>query len=890
MRRGGLIFSDGDTVNICAHFCDLSRDCPPNCSDTCWSFSINLAGPVANFISPLPETYTSCDSGPVLIHLYDANGVVESSIRFTVAGENLTVSSPGVSYINDTLRYTPPARWSNGERVTMSVDSADDRIGNHIYSRISGRFYVDVVAPLVLPIYPFPGRFVPAGLTLIARLSDDLSGVDPLSVSVNVNGNNYSIRDYSAGLSLSPLNDTLYLDFDVAGIVSDDSIHVEIRVSDMAQFCGANESIFSYWFFTDKNPPEVSIVRPQNGEYTSCNHQEIEFLIEDDNGIRASSCTLSVNSELITIDDSRLTLTGSSLIFRPSVPFSDGINVSFCLNSCSDTLGNSIIRPVCASFITDFTPPSYISISPEIGDTLSDPFESVIFRVSDDGCGIDFSTLQIFYGSDTFGLSDITVSGDSIVISPLSLGIHFPERQYSSLGVSVSDCALYCGANVSTDSTEFYVLDDDSLPPVLIRAEPSIWSEDSSISYLFVLSDESGIFSTAFASDPQCAVMIWDTDGELSETFNRSVLVLGNSFTDSSHLVLSVPISPMPAGTRITYVIRAFDNDFDFNLREDRTEFVSDTLFTDILARPFVSFLYPGEGVITSCDMEDIIFGYQTAEGTLQTADIILDGLSYNLLSPNVRYGNDSIFVSPLSPLANGIHSVTIRNATDERGYPAIERSYSFIVDREAPRIVFTEPSEGSMLSTDEPVVGFSISDSLSGVDIASIIAIVIRSSEGDTAGSFNLSHLGSTSDGGFTLNFRQLNIHFSGSDSFTVIVSASDSPDLCSPNTATESIEFWLEPALLCSLSTNPFTPNNDGFNDSVYFSFPELYSKGGEISIFDSRGYKVKTVKVPPAGLKDAVWDGMDNGRKMPGGVYMYFISVDGKKICKGAVTLIR
>lgn len=127
--------------------------------------------------------------------------------------------------------------------------------------------------------------------------------------------------------------------------------------------------------------------------------------------------------------------------------------------------------------------------------------------------------------------------------------------------------------------------------------------------------------------------------------------------------------------------------------------------------------------------------------------------------------------------------------------------------------------------------------------------------------------------------------------DSFIVVVDASDSPDLCAPNSASANLRFWLEPELPCAISTNPFTPNSDGYNDNVFFTFPNLFSKGGTIKLFDLRGIEVAVVEVPPGGLKQAFWDGLTKkARKSASGAYIYVIYAGGERVCEGTLTLIR
>ena len=88
--------------------------------------------------------------------------------------------------------------------------------------------------------------------------------------------------------------------------------------------------------------------------------------------------------------------------------------------------------------------------------------------------------------------------------------------------------------------------------------------------------------------------------------------------------------------------------------------------------------------------------------------------------------------------------------------------------------------------------------------------------------------------------------------------------------------------------LSSNPFTPNNDGFNDYVFFEFPEMFLKPSEVLIFDLYGKKVRTIR---SNGDEYRWYGSDdNGQELLPGVYIYIIRADGKSEHNGTLTLIR
>ncbi len=82
-----------------------------------------------------------------------------------------------------------------------------------------------------------------------------------------------------------------------------------------------------------------------------------------------------------------------------------------------------------------------------------------------------------------------------------------------------------------------------------------------------------------------------------------------------------------------------------------------------------------------------------------------------------------------------------------------------------------------------------------------------------------------------------------------------------------------------------NPFTPNQDGFNDLVTFNVPGLLNGAGSISIYNQHGRRIREIS------DHNTWDGTnDDGDALPPGVYLYAVTINGKVKVSGTLTLIR
>ncbi len=85
-------------------------------------------------------------------------------------------------------------------------------------------------------------------------------------------------------------------------------------------------------------------------------------------------------------------------------------------------------------------------------------------------------------------------------------------------------------------------------------------------------------------------------------------------------------------------------------------------------------------------------------------------------------------------------------------------------------------------------------------------------------------------------------------------------------------------------SVRPNPFTPNNDGYNDRAVFYVSGLDEGRGRVAIYNRRGRKVREI------YGDS-WDGRDDaGSLLPPGVYLFAVHVDGQRSLSGTITLIR
>ncbi|MDZ7268630.1 MAG: gliding motility-associated C-terminal domain-containing protein [candidate division KSB1 bacterium] len=145
----------------------------------------------------------------------------------------------------------------------------------------------------------------------------------------------------------------------------------------------------------------------------------------------------------------------------------------------------------------------------------------------------------------------------------------------------------------------------------------------------------------------------------------------------------------------------------------------------------------------------------------------------------------------------------------------------------------------------------------------------------------------GATLSKTFAVNFRQ-----TGSQRLLLRVDADDQiAEEAEDNNSQELVVELLpaEPAPAFSVRPNPFTPNHDGYNDAVKFSYAGLALAQPGLRVFDTAGRTVLSVDRLPAN--EFLWDGRDDhGRPLPPGVYLYSLQNHGRNVKNGYVVLAR
>src|SRR4030042_1078033 len=89
----------------------------------------------------------------------------------------------------------------------------------------------------------------------------------------------------------------------------------------------------------------------------------------------------------------------------------------------------------------------------------------------------------------------------------------------------------------------------------------------------------------------------------------------------------------------------------------------------------------------------------------------------------------------------------------------------------------------------------------------------------------------------------------------------------------------------ILVTVFPNPFTPNDDGYNDYTEFTFSESNERKSIIQIFNIRGKKV--IELDGYTTDKYLWNGKDsNGNDAEPGVYIFIFRYEDKQISNGTI----
>ncbi len=799
----GLSFSDGDSVHVCMHDAgdNVSVDfCGPNTVDldSCWSFAINLSGPVADLLHPLDHSFSACPMQVVIFSITDDQGVIPDSCTVEIDGAVYDYPDH-LGWSNDSLTFTPTSPFTDCDTILVAVLDASDSLGNALSGTFEWWFVSDQSPPVLLDIDPPPGSILDESSPVIDIITfDSLSGEDPTSFSIHIDGTPYvgmlpwiwwldpgfSIQTASGGLSWSN-GDTIDVCFDsLADIVSD-------------IYCGPNvarpDSCWEYYI--DLSAPEVALVYPDSGIITACADSGITIWLYDNLGVNADSILFWINGSSFNITNPRLSYSNDTLRYDPPSPWSHGDTIDFRVSRAIDLAGNALSGAPTWRFIVDIEPPEVVSIDPPPGTMLTDPEPTLEFGFEDVLAGVDSSAIELDLDGTIYDIGDAGVSWNSgsgtIIFDATTAGASFGPGTLD-VCINSSDKVLpeWCGPNSSGDSCFAYPYDLAGPEATPIDPSPGEITACDMVSIRVLLTDDRDVENDSISLS---------VDGSVYTLSDPELSYVGDS------LLIFVPSAPYPEGT-IDVILQAYD--ISGNALDSGPLNYS---FEVDLSPPVLSGQNPSPGAVISTTTPTIEFDLTDSPAGVNESSILLEAAGEVIRTTDSGVSWDGTHFS-LNTATYGLtlHDgdsvvccVSASDNPDSCGPNSMgPECWAFYINMSGPSAGIINPHDGWITTCDDQDITLWITDG-NGVAEATIVIDVDGSVY--TTASPQLSY-----DGDSILTFTPpaLWSHYD-----TVEVQLTDADDIYgSPLSATLTWEFIidLEPPIVESFEP----PSETGFN----------------------------------------------------------------------------
>ncbi|MDP2899003.1 MAG: Ig-like domain-containing protein, partial [bacterium] len=337
----------------------------------------------------------------ISLHMKDAeDGVDRSSIVLTVNGVPVTPLITGTS-ADYLVSYDPPANFSYKQQVTVTIDAQDLASPPNAMPKETYSFVTmpepDSTPPSTSGHVPAKGAVdVAVGTTISLHVKDAGDGVDRDSIAIRVNGASVvptitgTPADYA--VVYDPPTDFGY----------SQTVTVTVEASDLHSPPNVMPTE-TYTFQTvprpDNEPPQTSGHFPAKGATDVLPETPISLHITDSGeGVDRASIAMTVNGQTVTP-----TITGTAddylVTYVPALRFDYEETVAVTVDA-KDLNSPANVMPTDSYSFTvmpspDTTPPTTTGHSPQRDATDVPPNTIISLHVTDQGDGVDFSSIAV---------------------------------------------------------------------------------------------------------------------------------------------------------------------------------------------------------------------------------------------------------------------------------------------------------------------------------------------------------------------------------------------------------------------------------------------------------------------------------------------------------------
>ncbi|MBN2541881.1 gliding motility-associated C-terminal domain-containing protein [bacterium] len=743
-----------------------------------WSFVIDLAPPVIYNMIPAPEAAVPDSSPLISFDLADSlSGLDETTIVLTVNGTVFNTDSAGITWDGEHLELDcdlAELGFSDGDTVEVCVhaeDSPDYCDPNALDT--CWHFYIVLAGPIATIIEPLDSTITACDDQCIYILIEDPDGVDESTIELIVNGESYNILSPE----LSMISDTLI--FCLSTPWSDNEIVTVELVSADDVYGNDLQNPLTWLFMVDLSPPVYFDWNPLDGEIITDPYQEIIVSITDSlSGVDDTSIILTVDGIPYGLTDPGITYTVDSsgaypvynIVFSPldaGIEFEHNDTIQVCIYSYDSP-------DYCAANESEYCWIFIVDILGPVADLLH-PFNGAVSSCDDQGAIILIYDREVSHGVDPSSIVFEVEVGGTTLTDPPTRWV-FPETLYfepapgtwsnnDSVVIRLLEASDSVGNGLDAFYTWFYLIDLES--PTLMHPYPPIWGEVGDLSPVitFELIDNLAgveLDSTRICINGFCF-------GLANPSFNR---------TDSAYSFnCDLAGISFEGGDTVEICVRGIDMpDLCAPNRLDTCWY-----FTIPVGGPVGTIIEPDSNTYSACDDQRIIMLVQDPDGVVDsTIELEVNGRIYTTSDGELTYDGDSLIFTPSTLWSDGdVVNVCLLAAEDIFTNPLEDAPicWEFIIDLTPPEVTSVDPVPGSEVMTTCPVITFSLSDRLSGLNETSVELTV-------NSVTFTIFDPSVDWDGmNFTIDLCAAGFDISGGDVITVCLYAEDNPDYCGPN-----------------------------------------------------------------------------------------------------------
>lgn len=526
----------------------------------------------------------------------------------------------------------------------------------------------DLVAPIFTVLTPTPFS-TEAFADVVIRADDLHSGIDRSTLNVSIDGNpvieNGTLTDLSYNLVFAI--DTLH----VLAIVlvpptpmSDGSVRsVDVSVADKV----GNEANSSFSFIVDLSLPDIVVVSPPVGSFTSNGYQPIEWSIEDVvSGIDVPAISIEVNGDSYTSSSPEVQINGNNIVFTPVFQYSN-LAITTWTIEVRDLAGNT--NSLTGYFAVSLDRPRILEATPGPNAYTDDRQTNLLITLESNSAPIVAASIVLTINSTTYTISDPEVLFSQNVITftpPIDWGlINYVHLELEDQLGQQLDEAWSFGLDELPPSVEVVVPDGSyvrsALSALHFRLEDDLSGIDASSIELIV----NGVAYTS--SSPELAY----SNGSLIYVPSVAFDNIGNS---------AVFMVSDLAGNAIVPLFLIFDVDADGPVLASVTPIPGST--TNNLS----------QGIVM--EIVDNLSGVD-----FSTLVVTLNGRQFRPGDSNLTIIGNEVTLLPLMPFSPSVTAIVELFIKDNVGNKTEIIATSFSFDLTALDVVDADPNSGTYTS-----------------------------------------------------------------------------------------------------------------------------------------------------------------------------------------------